>query len=101
MHGTQKPVEVMRRPMVNNSEPGQAIYEPFCGSGSTIIAAETAGRACLAMEISPDYCDVAVLRWQAFTGEPAILDGEDPTFDDVAAARGTPAVPGEAPANKP
>jgi DNA modification methylase len=87
VHGTQKPVEVMRRPMINNSELGQAIYEPFSGSGSTIIAAETVGRVCLAMEISPDYCDVALLRWQAFTGEPAILDGEDRTFDDVAAMR--------------
>jgi DNA modification methylase len=87
VHSTQKPVEVMRRPMLNNSEPGQAVYEPFCGSGSTIIAAETTGRVCLAMEISADYCDVALLRWQAFTGEPAILDGEDRTFDDIAAMR--------------
>jgi DNA modification methylase len=87
VHGTQKPVEVMRRPMLNNSVAGDLVYEPFCGSGSTIIAAETVGRGCLAMEIAPDYCDVALLRWQAFTGEPAILDGEDRTFNDVAAAR--------------
>ncbi len=89
VHGTQKPVEVMRRPMLNNSVAGDVVYEPFCGSGSTIIAAATVGRVCLAMEISPDYCDVAVLRWQALTGEPAILDGEDRTFDDVAATRMT------------
>ncbi len=87
VHGTQKPVEVMRRPMLNNSVAGDLVYEPFCGSGSTIIAAQTAGRVCLAMEITPDYCDVAVLRWQAFTGESVILDGEDRTFDDVAAMR--------------
>jgi DNA modification methylase len=87
VHGTQKPVEVMRRPMLNNSVAGDLVYEPFCGSGSTIIAAQTSGRVCLAMEITPDYCDVAVLRWQAFTGEPAVLGGEDRTFDDVAAAR--------------
>jgi len=46
VHGTQKPVECMRRPILNNSSPGQAVYEPFCGSGSTLIAAETTGRAC-------------------------------------------------------
>ena len=47
VHGTQKPVECMRRPMLNNSSPGQAVYEPFSGSGTTIIAAETCGRICL------------------------------------------------------
>ena len=69
MHGTQKPVECMRRPMLNNSSPGQAVYEPFSGSGTSIIAAETCGRISLSMELDPAYVDVAVLRWQAFTGE--------------------------------
>jgi DNA modification methylase len=87
VHGTQKPVECMRRPMLNNSAAGDAVYEPFSGSGTTLIAAETTGRHCLAMEISPAYCDVAILRWQQFTGQPAILDGEDRTFDDIAAMR--------------
>jgi DNA modification methylase len=88
VHGTQKPVECMRRPIVNNSAPGDAVYEPFCGSGSTIIAAETKGRACFAMEIDPRYVDVAIRRWQAFTGQAAVLAGEDRAFDDIAAARG-------------
>ena len=70
-HSTQKPVECMRRPIENNSSPGQAVYDPFVGSGTTIIAAEMTGRACHAIEISPAYCDVAVLRWEAFTGERA------------------------------
>src|SRR4051794_13831589 len=48
-HGTQKPVECMRRPMLNNSSPGQAVYEPFLGSGTTLIAAETCGRSCLGL----------------------------------------------------
>jgi DNA modification methylase len=68
-HGTQKPVECMKRPIENNSSPGQAVYDPFVGSGTTIIAAEMTGRACHALEISPQYCDVAILRWQAFTGQ--------------------------------
>ena len=76
VHGTQKPVECMKRPIENNSSPGQAVYEPFSGSGTTIIAAEMTGRACHAIELSPAYVDVAVQRWQAFTGEQAVLEGE-------------------------
>jgi DNA modification methylase len=71
-HGTQKPVECMKRPMENNSSPGQAVYEPFSGSGTTIIAAEMTGRACYAVELAPAYVDVAIQRWQEFTGERAL-----------------------------
>ncbi len=71
VHGTQKPVECMRRPILNNSAPGDTIYEPFSGSGTTIIAAEMTGRRCLAMEIDPAYCDVAVQRWETLTGQKA------------------------------
>ncbi len=61
-HGTQKPVECMRRPIENNSSPGQAVYAPFSDSGTTIIAAEMTGRACHAIELSPAYVDIAVAR---------------------------------------
>jgi DNA modification methylase len=88
VHGTQKPVECMRRPILNNSSPGQAVYEPFCGSGSCLIAAETTGRACLAMELDPAYVDVIVTRWQDFTGEKAVLDGDGRSFAEVARERG-------------
>jgi len=91
IHGTQKPVECMRRPMVNNSAPGDAVYKPFSGSGSTIIAAETAARICYAMDVDARYIDVAVRRWQAFTGRAAVLAGEERVFDDIAAARSTQA----------
>lgn len=87
-HGTQKPIECMRRPIVNNSRIGDAIYEPFDGSGSTIIAAHVAGRRAFAMELNPEYVDVAVRRWQNFTGGVAILDGDGHTFAEVAQARG-------------
>ena len=93
VHGTQKPVECMRRPMENNSSPGQAVYEPFSGSGTTIIAAEQSGRVCHAIELSPAYVDVAVLRWQAFTGQEAVLESEGTSYTASAAARreeGTP-----------
>jgi DNA modification methylase len=88
-HGTQKPVECMRRPIENNSAAGDAVYDPFVGSGTTIIAAEMTGRACRALEINPAYVDVAVLRWQAFTGEQATLQGLVPgqAFEQVKAER--------------
>jgi DNA modification methylase len=87
-HGTQKPVACMERPILNNSSPGQAIYDPFVGSGTTIIAAEMTGRACHAIELSPTYVDVAVRRWEAFTGKTATLEANGKTFAEIADARG-------------
>lgn len=87
VHGTQKPVECMLRPILNNSARGDAVYEPFAGSGTTIIAAEKAGRRCFAMEIEPRYCDVIVERWQTFTGKRATLDSDGRTFEAVADER--------------
>lgn len=62
--------------------PNAVIYEPFSGSGTTIIAAEQNGLAVAAIELDPAYVDVAVKRWQDFTGETAILEGDGRTFDD-------------------
>ena len=90
-HGTQKPVECMRRPMLNNSAAGEAVYEPFLGSGTTLIAAQATGRICFAVEINPVYVDVAIRRWQAFTGLQAVLERDGRTFDEIAAtAAATP-----------
>ena len=91
VHGTQKPVECMRRPILNNSSPGQAVYEPFMGSGTTLIAAETTGRVCFRIELNPAYVDVAIERWQRFTGKDAILEGQDRTFSDARQERDKPA----------
>jgi DNA modification methylase len=88
VHGTQKPVECMRRPMVNNSERGDAVYEPFAGSGTTLIAAESIERRCFAMEIDPRYCDVIIERWQSFTGSKAQLETDGRSFEDVRTERG-------------
>ena len=87
VHGTQKPVECMRRPILNNSSPGQAIYEPFMGSGTTLIAAETTGRVCYGIELNPAYVDVAITRWQNLTGQAAVLDGTDQTFEALTTSR--------------
>jgi DNA modification methylase len=83
VHGTQKPVECMRRPILNNSNPGQAVYEPFMGSGTTLIAAESTGRVCLGIELNPAYVDVAVERWQKFTGQEAVLETSGERFNDL------------------
>jgi DNA modification methylase len=83
VHGTQKPVECMRRPILNNSSPGQSVYEPFMGSGTTLIAAETTGRVCYGIELNPAYVDVAIERWRRFTGRQAVLDGDGRSFDEV------------------
>lgn len=83
-HGTQKPVECMRRPIRNNSSLGEAVYDPFLGSGTTLIAAHTTGRFCLGLELDPAYVDVAVRRWQAFTGEKASLLADGRLFDATA-----------------
>ena len=67
--------------MLNNSSPGQAVYEPFLGSGTTLIAAHSCNRICLALEIDPRFVDLAVRRWQAFTGEKAIRESDGSLFD--------------------
>ncbi len=87
VHGTQKPVECMRRPILNNSSPGQAVYEPFMGSGTTLIAAETTGRICFGVELNPAYVDVAIERWQSFTGQEAVLAETGETFAALKAKR--------------
>lgn len=87
IHGTQKPVECMLRPMLNNSSPGQAVYEPFSGSGTTIIAAEKSGRICYAVELNPPYVDVAVERWQRFTGKVAVHESTGRSFDETKSGR--------------
>lgn len=86
-HGTQKPVECMKRPIENNSSPGQAVYEPFSGSGTTIIAGEMTGRCIYAMELSPEYVDVAIKRWQDFTGQDAKLESTGRTFSEMTTER--------------
>ena len=72
-HGTQKPLECMLRPILNNSKMGQGVYDPFGGSGTTLIACEKSDRNCYMMELSPAYVDIIVQRWEKITGEKAVL----------------------------
>jgi site-specific DNA-methyltransferase (adenine-specific) len=72
-HGTQKPIECMLRPIINNSKVGESVYDPFGGSGTTLIAAQRSKRNCYMMELSPAYVDIIVQRWEKETGQQGIL----------------------------
>jgi len=63
----------MRRPILNHTKQGELVYDPFLGSGTTLIAAELTERVCLGLELDPRYCDVIVERWQNLTGKQATL----------------------------
>lgn len=86
-HGTQKPIDCMARPIINNSKPNEYVYDPFGGSGTTLIACEKHGRKCLMMEISPLYIEVIIKRWQDFTGQKAILESNGMSFEEIANGR--------------
>jgi DNA modification methylase len=86
-HPTQKPVELMRRPILNHTKRGELVYEPFLGSGTTLAAAELTKRVCCGIELDPKYVDITVLRWQGLSGKDAKLDGDGRTFEQVKAER--------------
>jgi DNA modification methylase len=86
-HPTQKPVELIRRPLLNHTKRGEAVYEPFLGSGTTLAAAEITERVCWGIELDEKYVDTAVLRWQALAGGQATLDGDGRTFEEIARER--------------
>jgi DNA modification methylase len=85
-HPTQKPVDLMRRSLVNHGAAGDVVYEPFGGSGTTLAACELTGRVCICTEIEPRFVDVIVTRWQNLTGKEAVVgDGvyKGTTFEHV------------------
>ena len=87
LHPTMKPVALVERAIRNSSKHRDIVLDLFGGSGTTMIAAERTGRQAVLLEIDPAYVDVIVRRWEETNGQPAILHGEDRTFDDVAAMR--------------
>ena len=86
-HPTQKPVELMRKPILNHTKPGELVYDPFLGSGTTLAAAELTGRVCCGMELDPKYVDVVVGRWEGLSGKKATLENDGRTFDAIAKDR--------------
>src|SRR5258707_12534495 len=87
MHPTVKPVALIPDAIKDASKRSNVILDPFCGSGSTLIAAEKTGRRARCIEFEPKYCDVIVRRWQAYTGKAATFEGTDLTFEDFEGAR--------------
>ncbi len=69
LHPTMKPLPLIERALENSSQAGDVVLDLFLGSGSTLIAAERTGRICFGVELEPRYVDVAVMRWESFTGE--------------------------------
>jgi DNA modification methylase len=86
-HPTQKPVDLMRRPILNHTKRGELVYDPFLGSGTTLAAAELTERVCCGLELDPKYIDVVVKRWQTLSGKQARLEGDWCTFDQIAQER--------------
>jgi len=89
-HPTQKPIELMRRPILNHLRRGELVYDPFLGSGTTLAAAELTNRVCYGVELDPKYVDVVVQRWQTLSGKQAMLEGDKRTFEEIGAERKQP-----------
>ena len=70
-HGTQKPVALWEIPIRNHTVSGDALFDPFCGSGTAIIAAEKTDRTCLAIDLDPRYVQATLTRWETYTGHHA------------------------------
>ncbi len=85
LHPTVKPVALVADALLDCSARGDLVLDSFLGSGSTLIAAERTGRVCYAMEIDPLYVDVAIRRWQKYTGDHAIQAVSGKSFDEIAA----------------
>ena len=86
-HSCQKPLQLMKKPITFNTRPGEIVYDPFLGSGSTLIAAELTDRICFGLDLYPHYVDVIVMRWQELTGKKAVLEADGRTFEQVADER--------------
>ena len=87
LHPTMKPVALVERAISNSSKAGHIVLDPFGGSGTTLIAATRTGRLARIVELDPKYVDVAVRRWEAFTGQQATLERGGRTFSEIADER--------------
>lgn len=86
-HSAQKPYECMLRPIINHSNPGQCVFDPFVGSGTTLVAAQHSERICFAIDIHPPYCDMTIKRWQDLWGGEAVLESTGKTYAEMAVER--------------
>lgn len=88
-HPTVKPIAMLADALIDLTNRGEVVIDPFLGSGSTLIAAENTERSCCGIELDPLYIDVIIRRYQATTGTAAILVETGESFDDVTARRRT------------
>jgi DNA modification methylase len=86
-HPTQKPIELMWRPILNHLRRGELVFDPFLGSGTSLAAAELTERVCYGIELDPKYVDVVVQRWQSLSNKKAVLEGDGRTFEEIAQIR--------------
>jgi site-specific DNA-methyltransferase (adenine-specific) len=87
-HPTAKPVSLWAELLGNSSEVGDIVFEPFSGSGTSIVACERLQRRCRAVEVIPQFVDCAVARWERLTGREAVLHGTSESWRAIAKARG-------------
>jgi DNA modification methylase len=87
IHPTAKPIELVERALLNSSKAGDLVADLFGGSGSTLIACERRNRKARLMEIDPRYADCIVRRWQEYTGNRAVLEGDGRAFEEIARER--------------
>lgn len=83
LHPTMKPIELLEKLLRDGSLPNQNVYDPFLGSGSTLIACEKQNRKCFGFELDTDYCDVIIQRWQNFTGKEAIHEQSGKRYNEL------------------
>ena len=98
MHPTVKPVAMIADAIRDVTKRNDLVLDPFCGSGTVLIAAEKTGRRARAIEIDCHYCDVAIRRWESFTGKAAVLAATGETFEEVAERRQAERIEPEPPA---
>jgi len=84
---TTKPVELIERALRNSSKSRDTVFDPFGGSGPTLIACEKTGRHARLVELEPKYVDVVIRRWQEFTGQKAMLESDGQTFEEAEGER--------------
>lgn len=87
IHPTAKPVELVERALINSSKSGAIVADLFGGSGSTLIGCQRRSRTARLMEVDPSYCDVIVQRWQEYTGQKAVLEASNRSFEEIATER--------------
>jgi DNA modification methylase len=90
LHPTIKPVELVADAILDCTARREIVLDPFAGSGTTVLAAERTGRTCYGIELEPTYVDTIIRRWQTFTGQTAVLESSDVSFNELEEKKNAP-----------